>query len=84
MPVNFRLAADEIAYILRHSGSAGVVAGLPVPDESGLRFVIEVGDDYETRLAAVAPRTEPVALAEDDAALMCYTSGTTGRPRAPC
>jgi fatty-acyl-CoA synthase len=36
--------------------------------------------DYET-LIADAPPLEPVALDENDAAAMCYTSGTTGRPK---
>lgn len=38
--------------------------------------------DYETLLAAADPaRAVDVALDENDAAAMCYTSGTTGRPK---
>jgi fatty-acyl-CoA synthase len=36
---------------------------------------------YEELLAAAAP-AEPPALAEGDAASICFTSGTTGRPKA--
>lgn len=38
--------------------------------------------DYETLLAAADPAlAHDVALDEQDAAAMCYTSGTTGRPK---
>jgi fatty-acyl-CoA synthase len=38
--------------------------------------------DYETLLAAANPaRAVDVALDENDAGAMCYTSGTTGRPK---
>ena len=38
--------------------------------------------DYESLLASADPDVaKDVALAEDDAAAMCYTSGTTGRPK---
>jgi fatty-acyl-CoA synthase len=36
---------------------------------------------YEDLLAAAEPVTEWPALDEDDAAAMCYTSGTTGNPK---
>jgi fatty-acyl-CoA synthase len=36
---------------------------------------------YETLLAGAQPVTAWPALAEDDAAGMCYTSGTTGHPK---
>lgn len=40
------------------------------------------GMDYETLLSAANPdRAIDVALDENDAAAMCYTSGTTGRPK---
>jgi len=38
--------------------------------------------DYEALLADTGPAPPPaVAVAEQDAAAMCYTSGTTGRPK---
>jgi fatty-acyl-CoA synthase len=38
--------------------------------------------DYETLLADAGPAAPPaVDVAEQDAAAMCYTSGTTGRPK---
>lgn len=86
--INTRLTAREIAYILGHSRASvlihhamfadvvrAAVAGMvnsPVP--------IQIGDDYETRLATAAPRARrPV----DERAVLSinYTSGTTGRPK---
>lgn len=37
--------------------------------------------DYETLLAAADPVTEFAEVGEDDLAALCYTSGTTGRPK---
>ncbi|GIH28622.1 long-chain-fatty-acid--CoA ligase [Acrocarpospora phusangensis] len=37
--------------------------------------------DYETLLARAAGPAPPVTLDENDAAALCYTSGTTGRPK---
>jgi fatty-acyl-CoA synthase len=37
--------------------------------------------DYETLLAEVTKPAAEVVVAEDDAASLCYTSGTTGRPK---
>src|SRR5207247_10882768 len=39
-------------------------------------------DEYEALLAAATPVTGWPRLAETDAAGMCYTSGTTGSPKA--
>jgi fatty-acyl-CoA synthase len=65
VPINFRLAPDEVDYIRRDSGAA---------------VLIEAGS-HEDRAAAAPPRAEQAALSADDPALMCYTSGTTGRPK---
>ncbi len=81
VPVNFRLAADEIAYILRDSGATALIGGLPTEGLPELGLRLEVGGSYDERVTAAAPHAEPAALVEDDAALMCYTSGTTGRPK---
>ena len=53
-------------------------------------IVVDAGDDaeqvpgshdYETLIAAAEPDPFDAALDERDAAAMCYTSGTTGRPK---
>ena len=37
--------------------------------------------DYEELLSAAPPLTTPPVRSEDDLAALCYTSGTTGRPK---
>ncbi|MEV4476189.1 long-chain fatty acid--CoA ligase [Nonomuraea sp. NPDC049504] len=87
VPLNFRLAAPEVAYMLDHSGAetliyapecAGVVHALP----DGPRRRVALGEgQYESWLAQgdPTPIDTPVDLA--DPALILYTSGTTGRPK---
>jgi len=87
VPINFRLTAAEIAYIVEHSGASvllydpdlsDVVADIPVPH----RFALDGVDDAE--LFAPAPEgagAEEWAGAEDDACSVNYTSGTTARPK---
>jgi fatty-acyl-CoA synthase len=81
VPVNFRLAADEVAFILADSGAVALICDAPPPDGAAVGFVLQVGAVYEEALGSAAPAPELVAVVEDDAALMCYTSGTTGRPK---
>jgi fatty-acyl-CoA synthase len=80
VPLNTRLAAPELEYILRDSGAAVLVhAPLSIVDD--LR-------DVPARLAldgldlAGAP-SEPldVAVADSDVCMIMYTSGTTGHPK---
>jgi len=80
VPVNFRLAADEVGYVLSDSGAVALICDAPVPAADPVRFVLEVGSAYDDAVAS-APRRERAAVDEDDPALMCYTSGTTGRPK---
>jgi fatty-acyl-CoA synthase len=51
-----------------------------VRDDSGASLP-EGALDYETVVASGDPSYEYPELAESDAAMMCYTSGTTGRPK---
>jgi acyl-CoA synthetase (AMP-forming)/AMP-acid ligase II len=66
VPLNTRLAQQEIDYQLA---------------DSGARVLIEPSTDYEEMLASAAPDPvdEPVSL--DDLCMIMYTSGTTGRPK---
>ena len=80
VPINFRLAWNEIEYILADSGAVALIHDSDVPTaEIGL--VLEVGEDYEAAVAHAPRGLQAAGLLEDDVALMCYTSGTTGRPK---
>jgi fatty-acyl-CoA synthase len=83
VPINFRLSAAEIGYIVRHSGAAAVFAdpalrdvlpGLDVPH----KFVL--GDDDALYLRGAEPSEWPEPD-ENATATINYTSGTTARPK---
>lgn len=90
VPVNFRLGAAEIGYIVEHSGARvllvdpeleEVTADLAVGDGATLqhRFVLGRDDDrIFARGRAPAPWDAPD---EDATATINYTSGTTARPK---
>ena len=87
VPINFRLTAAEIAYIVEHSGAsvllydpelAGVVADIKVRH----RFALDGADDANLFAAApvgVVPQVWPGE--EDGTCSVNYTSGTTARPK---
>ena len=95
--LNLRLHPDDIAYIAGHAGDRFLIVDdvlLPLYEKfrDKVRFerVIVVAlsgaavaagyDDYEALLSRAAPLRQP-DLDEEAAAGMCYTSGTTGRPK---
>lgn len=91
VPLNTRLNASEIAYILDHSGTTvllvdsalAATARAAAAEAEGEVRVIEAGgpaDAYEELLAAAEPTAVPV---RDEYGLLSvnYTSGTTGRPK---
>jgi fatty-acyl-CoA synthase len=87
VPINFRLTATEIAYIVEHSGAsvllynpelADVVADIPVRHRYALDGVDDAG--------LFTPAPDGVlpgewAGEEDDTCSVNYTSGTTARPK---
>ncbi|QYC41752.1 Long-chain-fatty-acid--CoA ligase FadD13 [Nonomuraea coxensis DSM 45129] len=94
VPLNFRLAAPEIDYMLAHSGASALIyAPECAPVVRASRRVAELDTvvaltrpdpgehDYEEWLAGgeATPIDVPVTL--DDVATILYTSGTTGRPK---
>ena len=95
--LNLRLHPDEIAYIANHAGDRFLIVDdvlLPLYEKfrAGTKFerVIAVPlaaapaapgcESYEALIARSHPLRPPV-LAENDPAGMCYTSGTTGKPK---
>jgi fatty-acyl-CoA synthase len=81
VPINFRLAADEVDYVLDDSGAVALICDSLPSAAPGVQTVFEVGAQYDDAVASAGARAEAVRVTEDDAALMCYTSGTTGRPK---
>ncbi|MCA8906061.1 MAG: AMP-binding protein, partial [Hyphomonas sp.] len=92
VPVNFRLAPKEVAYILKDSAAEMIFAGgeyLDIVETAraeapGLRTVVQTDGSegvfawagQADELAATVPYPEP-----DDTAVQMYTSGTTGNPK---
>jgi len=84
VPVNFRLNAEEVAYIVEHSG-AQVLLVDPELDadlrgvDAAHRYVIGAESDEAMLVEGVEPR--PWDADEDATATINYTSGTTARPK---
>jgi fatty-acyl-CoA synthase len=95
--LNLRLHPDDIAYIVNHAQDRFLIVDdvlLPLLEKfrAQVKFeriivvpltgqTVPAGyDDYE-KLLAQAPTFEMPHLDENDAAGMCYTSGTTGKPK---
>jgi fatty-acyl-CoA synthase len=87
VPINFRLNADEIAYIVEHSGAevllvdpevATTLEDVPVRD----RFVLDGKDDHEL-FTPIGTGQSPQGWEPDENATCSvnYTSGTTARPK---
>ena len=83
VPMNVRLAGDEVAYILRDSNAVGLVVSAELTDLAlaPLPIRLTVGEDYERALAETEPLGTWAEVTEEDVALVMYTSGTTGRPK---
>ena len=95
VPLNYRLIADDFAYMIQHSGTQVVCAHpdyLDVVD--GIRdqipnvrhFVAFEGArdgwvDYESRIASQSGQFDRPDIAERDLLTINYTSGTTSRPK---
>jgi fatty-acyl-CoA synthase len=95
VPINFRLTADDFAYILQHSGARIVCVHADYLDAvdkirdqvPGVEhFVAFSGSrpgwlDYETTLATSTPDFTPAEIVETEMIALNYTSGTTANPK---
>lgn len=84
VPVNFRLNAEEVAYIVEHSGARVLLVDPELDDAlSGVaaehRYVI--GDESDAAMFADDVEAQPWTADEDATATINYTSGTTARPK---
>jgi acyl-CoA synthetase (AMP-forming)/AMP-acid ligase II len=96
VPTNFRLTAEEVAYLACASGAMAMICERDFPDHAravtgsarDLKIVISIGpssfgDEYDALIAAHEGRAAPIAEVErDDPCWFFFTSGTTGRPKA--
>jgi acyl-CoA synthetase (AMP-forming)/AMP-acid ligase II len=94
VPINHRLTAEEVAYILDHSDAATVFVGdafLPMaervrPDTSGVKRWITLGAERRAWAAALDDllargSSEPPPAPAAVGGSMVYTAGTTGKPK---
>jgi acyl-CoA synthetase (AMP-forming)/AMP-acid ligase II len=97
VPVNIRLAPDEVAHVRDDCGARAVIIHADHLDRflgelSDLALVLGVGaraaidaselvTDYETALAQTQPSVPRRDVSPDDVAVILYTSGTTGRAK---
>src|SRR3977135_1433036 len=87
--INFRLAADELDYVLNDSGAKVLIVGAELkPNVDKIReklthvtHVIEVspeggdGDEYEAVLAPATPTSRGADVDTDDVCIIMYSSG---------
>jgi len=90
VPLNLMLTREEIAFIIRDSGSRILVIhraiierlGLAPEDAAalGLQHLVVI-DETTTNRALATPPGPPVDARDEDICVFLYTSGTTGRPK---
>ena len=86
VPVNAKLHAAEIGWILENCGARLVFAGSGLDAEVGayapdtLREIVTIDGPLYRRMLEAEP-VPPATCAPDDLAWLFYTSGTTGRPK---
>ncbi len=93
VPLNWRLAAPELRYILGDCAPKALIHDrefaamcAELRRDCGIGHGLEIAVDrpdnpYEAALAGTPPEPAIEALTHDDLVMIMYTSGTTGRPK---
>ena len=78
VPVSSRLAAAEMRAILEDAGPSVLFADGAYAGAAAVERVVTMPDDYEDLISAADEAPLGEGIAEDDLAVLFYTSGTTG------
>ena len=84
LPINFRLAAEEVEYILGHAGAKLLFVDEELVSSAGgfePRVVVDARAQKGMLAQGSAPLERAAALASTDLFRLMYTSGTTDRPK---
>jgi fatty-acyl-CoA synthase len=95
VPINYRLTADDFAYLINHSGARIVCAHHDYleavesirPQLQAVEHFVALDDsregwlDYECQLSTATPDYARPEIRENDLLTINYTSGTTSRPK---
>src|SRR6266478_7273536 len=85
LPINYRLASSEIAYIVENSGARLLIADEELgASAAGPAPIVMVDATAQSNAARLAPDAKPVAAHRrrtSDLMRLMYTSGTTDRPK---
>jgi fatty-acyl-CoA synthase len=87
VPLNWRLAPQELGAILRHAKAKLVIgesrfrAALEAGAREDVGRWIDIDDEAPKLLASASPAAPDVEVGPEDHALILYTSGSTGQPK---
>ncbi|MGH2857958.1 MAG: long-chain-fatty-acid--CoA ligase [Solirubrobacteraceae bacterium] len=88
VPMNVLLKRREVAYYLRDSGARLLLAwhgfaqdASAGADDAGAECILVAPGEFEQMVAAATPQNDAADAADEDTAVLLYTSGTTGQPK---
>src|SRR5256886_7457118 len=85
LPINFRLASDEVAYIAETAGARVLIADEELgSNAAGPAPIVPVDEAAQSNATRLAPDAKPAAAVRrlpSDLMRLMYTSGTTDRPK---